>query len=76
VYGKTGTAQTPKGDQSWYVAYVPDPRRPIVVAATVERGGFGAETAAPVVCRMLSKFYEADPAAKSATCARGQSATK
>ena len=76
VYGKTGTAQTPKGDQSWYVAYVPDPRRPIVIAATVERGGFGAETAAPVVCRMLSKFYESNVAAKNATCARGESTTK
>ncbi|MEA2148442.1 MAG: penicillin-binding protein 2 [Solirubrobacteraceae bacterium] len=76
VFGKTGTAQTPKGDQSWYVAYVPDPKRPIVIAATVERGGFGAETAAPVVCRMLSRFYESNPAAKSAACARGQSATK
>ena len=27
VYGKTGTAQRPAtADQSWYVAYVPDPR--------------------------------------------------
>jgi penicillin-binding protein 2 len=75
VYGKTGTAQTPKGDQSWFVAYVPDAKRPIVIAATVERGGFGAETAAPIVCRMLSKFYEGDDAAKNAACARGASAT-
>ena len=45
VYGKTGTAERqPKADQSWYVAYVPDPKRPIVVAATVEEGGFGAAT--------------------------------
>jgi penicillin-binding protein 2 len=57
VYGKTGTAQTPKGDQSWYVAYVPDPKRPIVVAVTVEQGGFGAATAAPIACRMLAKYY-------------------
>ncbi len=72
VYGKTGTAQTPKGDQSWYVAYVPDPKRPIVVAVTVERGGFGAETAAPIACRMLAKFY----AVKDAACARGESTTQ
>ena len=66
VYGKTGTAQTPKGDQSWYVAYVPDPRRPIVVAVTVEQGGFGAATAAPIACRMLAKYYAANVA-----CSRG-----
>jgi len=67
IYGKTGTAQTPKGDQSWYVAYVPDPKRPIVVAVTVEQGGFGAATAAPIACRMIAKYY----AVANAACARG-----
>jgi penicillin-binding protein 2 len=57
VYGKTGTAQTSRGDQSWYVAYVPDPVRPIVVACTVEAGGFGAEAAAPAVRLILSQWY-------------------
>lgn len=56
VYGKTGTAETPRGDQSWYVAYVPDPVRPIVVAATVEQGGFGAHSAAPTVRLILSHW--------------------
>ena len=37
----------PGADQSWYVCYVPRSSRPIVVAVTVEQGGFGAETAAP-----------------------------
>ena len=72
VYGKTGTAERPpKEDQSWYVAYVPDPKRPIVVVATVEEGGFGAARAAPIACRMLAKFYEVQ-----ATCARGESSTR
>ncbi|HEU4703399.1 MAG TPA: penicillin-binding protein 2 [Conexibacter sp.] len=57
VYGKTGTAQTSRGDQSWYVAYVPDPVRPIVVACTVEQGGFGAESAAPAVRLILSRWF-------------------
>ncbi|MDX6676646.1 MAG: penicillin-binding protein 2 [Solirubrobacteraceae bacterium] len=61
IYGKTGTAQRPpKGDQSWYVAYVPDPVRPIVVAVTVEEGGFGAAVAAPIACRILSQWYHQD----------------
>ncbi len=61
IYGKTGTAQRkPKADQSWYVAYVPDPVRPIVVAVTVEEGGFGAAVAAPIACRILSKWFAQD----------------
>lgn len=57
VHGKTGTAETSKGDQSWYVAYVDDPVKPIVVAATVESGGFGAESAAPAVRLILSQWF-------------------
>jgi len=72
VYGKTGTAErAPKADQSWYVAYVPDPKRPIVVAVTVEEGGFGAATAAPIACRILAKFYD-----KNVGCARGKDASQ
>jgi penicillin-binding protein 2 len=72
VYGKTGTAQRPpKQDQSWYVAYVPHPKRPIVVVATVEEGGFGAATAAPIACRMLAKFYDVE-----AACARGEDSAR
>lgn len=58
VFGKTGTAQfTGRSDQSWYVAYVPDPVRPIVVAATIESGGFGAQAAAPAVRLILSQWF-------------------
>jgi penicillin-binding protein 2 len=58
VYGKTGTAQRPpKEDQSWYMCYVGDPTRPIVIAVTVEQGGFGAETAAPIARLMASKWF-------------------
>jgi penicillin-binding protein 2 len=59
VYGKTGTAQTSKGDQSWYVAYVPAGRgkSPVVVAVTVEQGGWGAETAAPIARLILSEHF-------------------
>ena len=72
VHGKTGTAERqPKADQSWYVAYVPDPKRPIVLAVTVEEGGFGAATAAPIACRMLAKFYD-----QPASCARGENSTR
>ncbi|HEX5853505.1 MAG TPA: penicillin-binding transpeptidase domain-containing protein [Solirubrobacteraceae bacterium] len=58
VYGKTGTAQhEPLEDQSWYMAYIGDPKRPIVIAVTVEQGGFGAETAAPIARLMASRWF-------------------
>ncbi|MDQ3851106.1 MAG: penicillin-binding transpeptidase domain-containing protein, partial [Actinomycetota bacterium] len=58
VFGKTGTAErVGKGDQSWYVAYVPNATRPIVVAVTVEQGGFGAATAAPIARLLLSQWF-------------------
>jgi penicillin-binding protein 2 len=60
VYGKTGTAERGPGesDQSWYAAYVPHPKRPIVVIVTIEKGGFGAETAAPAARLILSKWFD------------------
>jgi penicillin-binding protein 2 len=59
IYGKTGTAQHAVGsdDQAWYVAYAPDPKRPIVIALTIEKGGFGDQSAAPAVRLMLSKWF-------------------
>jgi penicillin-binding protein 2 len=64
IYGKTGTAeriyQGNAVDQSWYVGYsyagTPN-HKPIIVVATVERGGFGAETAAPAVRLIMSDWF-------------------
>jgi penicillin-binding protein 2 len=62
VYGKTGTAQhAGQDDQAWYVAYAPDPKRPIVIALTIEKGGFGDQSAAPAVRLMLSKWFGIAP---------------
>ncbi len=59
IYGKTGTAERPpRGDQSWYVVYAQHKSKPIVIAATVEEGGFGAEAAAPITCRMLARWFD------------------
>jgi penicillin-binding protein 2 len=58
VFGKTGTAQhAGKVDQSWYMCYIGSPSHPIVIAVTVEQGGFGAETAAPIARLIASKWY-------------------
>ncbi|HEX8745502.1 MAG TPA: penicillin-binding protein 2 [Thermoleophilaceae bacterium] len=59
VAGKTGTAQTCPGcaDQSWYAGLAPYPNPRYVVVATFERGGFGAETAAPAVRRIMAELF-------------------
>jgi penicillin-binding protein 2 len=56
IAGKTGTAEKGLGraDQSWYVALAPYPNPRYVVVTTFEAGGFGAETAAPATCKILT----------------------
>jgi penicillin-binding protein 2 len=65
VAGKTGTAERgftesglPLPDQAWYVAVAPADDPEIVVAVTIERGGFGADSAAPVAARILEKYFK------------------
>ena len=60
VAGKTGTAQrTGQADQSWYSVLAPYPNPRIVVTVTVERGGFGVDSAAPVAEQILSQYFHA-----------------
>lgn len=58
VAGKTGTAEPGdhKGDHSWYVGYAPYNDPSIVVAVVVERGGQGANAAAPAACRAFGAY--------------------
>jgi penicillin-binding protein 2 len=59
IAGKTGTAERDGyGDQSWFAALSPYPNPRIVTIATVEQGGFGAESAAPVVLDVLEALYD------------------
>lgn len=53
--GKTGTAENPSRiDHSWFVGYAPADHPTIVVAVVIERGGTGANAAAPAVCRTMA----------------------
>lgn len=61
VAGKTGTAEL--GDQipyAWFASYAPadDPR--YVVVVSVERGGGGSQTAAPIAMRILQAAFDLD----------------
>jgi penicillin-binding protein 2 len=59
IAGKTGTAvRDGHADQSWFAALSPYPNPRIVTIATVEEGGFGAESAAPVVLDILEAIYD------------------
>ena len=65
VAGKTGTAEKgfyesglPVPDQAWYAALAPADDPEIVVVVTIERGGFGADSAAPVAARILEKYFK------------------
>jgi penicillin-binding protein 2 len=59
IAGKTGTAETGIGvDQSWYMALAPYDNPKYVVAVTIERGGFGADTAAPVAQQILNELLD------------------
>jgi penicillin-binding protein 2 len=60
VAGKTGTAERPPAqDTSWFAAMVgPNPSQPqYVVVTSVEQGGFGASTAAPITREVIDALY-------------------
>jgi penicillin-binding protein 2 len=58
VYGKTGTAERANQiEQAWYMCILPDAGRPIVIAVTVEQGGFGDQAAAPVARLIASQWF-------------------
>lgn len=82
VYGKTGTAQVNgKENQSWYVAYSydgPDRKHPIVIATTVEEGGYGAKRAAPITCLILKRWFNKFGKANNvdAGCSPGSDTTR
>ncbi len=54
VAGKTGTAQTPRGDDhSWFVCLAPVEAPRIVLAVVVEHGGSGSSAAVPAAATIL-----------------------
>lgn len=61
VAGKTGSAETPRGDavaHAWFVGFAPadDPR--VAFAVIVENGGAGRNAAAPIARDILRSLPE------------------
>ncbi|MFN8142101.1 MAG: penicillin-binding protein 2 [Solirubrobacterales bacterium] len=66
VAGKTGTAERQdEADQAWYAVLAPYPDPEIAVVVTVEQGGFGADTAAPVALQILQAYFDKEAKAVS-----------
>lgn len=56
VCGKTGTAQTPDGeDHAWFTCFAPRSHPNLVITVLVEHGGFGARSALPVARELLEE---------------------
>ena len=61
VYGKTGTAQNPHGeDHGWFIAFAGrEGQAPeIAVAVFVEYGKSGSSVAGPVARKMLEAYFD------------------
>ncbi len=85
VCGKTGTAQVFAGsagvkdedlppemrDHAWFVGFAPLGNPRISFAVIVEHGGHGGTTAAPIVQRVLQKFFESEEKAPHAEPSAG-----
>jgi penicillin-binding protein 2 len=71
VAGKTGTAERGAGqeDQSWYSVIAPYNNPRIVVSVTVEHGGFGVESAAPIARSILERYFHLSAGGASGSAA-------
>jgi len=57
LYGKTGTAQNPHGENhAWFIGFSLDPDLPYAWAILLENGGTGGGKAAPLMGAMLRKI--------------------
>lgn len=63
VSGKTGTAEIGRGatrrKNTWFIAYAPSEAPRVAVALVVENGESGGSTAAPRVCEILMRAFDA-----------------
>lgn len=57
IAGKSGTAETNGGENGWFIAYAPFDKPEIVVVALFEHSGFGSQSAAPVVKKMMDAYF-------------------
>lgn len=65
--GKTSTAENPHGDDhGWFVAYAPYDHPTIAIACIVEQGGYGSDSAAPIVRKIMEAAFDLPPSRDAA----------
>ena len=58
VYGKTGTAQNPHGDDhAWFIGYAENGNSMISIVLLIENGGSGGKIAAPIAGDAFKYFF-------------------
>jgi penicillin-binding protein 2 len=58
LYGKTGTAQNPHGeDHAWFIGFSRNSKRPLAIVILIENGGSGSTAAAPLAGKIW-RFYD------------------
>ena len=57
VAGKSGTAETNGLDNGWFIAYGPFEKPEIVIVCMFEHAGFGSDSAAPVVKKIMDAYF-------------------
>jgi peptidoglycan glycosyltransferase len=61
VAGKTGTADTPEGNQVWFIAFAPATDPKVAIAVTVEgqpSGATGGAVAAPIAAQVIDAILQ------------------
>lgn len=61
ICGKTGTAQNPGKDHSWFVCFAPMDNPQIAIAIIVENAGWGGAISAPIAQKLLMKYFNIKP---------------
>ena len=58
MYGKTGTAQNPHGDDhAWFIGYAENGKSMISIVLLIENGGSGGKIAAPIAGDAFKYFF-------------------
>lgn len=59
ILGKTGTAQTPRGeDHAWFVGYAPEENPRAAIVVMLEHGGKGGANAATIAGKVFARMKE------------------
>ena len=57
-YGKTGTAQNPRGEaHAWFIGFATKGSQTISISVIVENGGTGGSVAAPVASKIVQNYF-------------------